>query len=194
MILKDSKYMKVPFFKTKMSFLDFLTEDEANLLDDEYYYGHSYYKQLSIMYENMSEATSEEEALSKIWDIAIVRFGDKWVSLYNNMIATDYDVFNPYVTKEKENVGTKVTTSTDTGSDVYGFNSEGAVSVSDTHGKTQSVSDKVDNERESMRTGNNGNKTFAELIEGEINYRERWNIYQIIFNDIDELLCSRYIR
>lgn len=194
MKLNETKYLENPFFKTNKAKLPFLVEGEAEYLDEEYFYGHSYDKDMSYRYKRIVDVDGETLALTHIYKIALIRFKTKWDRLYKTMVYPEYDITSNTKVTEKENIGTKVTTSTSTDSDVYGFNSEGAVSVSDTHGKTQSVSDKVDNERETTRYGNNGAKTFAELIANEIEFKNRYEFYQMIFNDIDELLCSRYIR
>lgn len=192
MRIKDTNYIDNGFFKYCINQLSFIDESNASTLDNEWFYGHSYYKRTSLFFDNMLEI-DENTAFTKCYDSILLRFKAKWERLYKAMIQSDYNPTDVYSIKEKENIGTKVTTETNNDNNVYGFNSDTSVNVSDNKTTSEVASNKMDNEREASKTGNNGVHTFAELIDDEINYQDRWNFYQIVYKDIDTILCSMYI-
>lgn len=190
MKLMETDYLKTPFFRYcyENHYLDFIKEDEYEALDNSYFYGHSCYKDISIMLESLIEldnATAFHKAFQSI--LAINK--NKWDKMYSALF-TDYDPLNDYEIKEKENVGSKVTTSGD--SNAYGFNSDIASPVSETNTTTEG--EKTDNERELSRSGKMGGHTTQNLVDEELSLRDKWNFYEQMYKDIDATLCSLYIR
>lgn len=186
----DFRFFEWVYENDSLSFLD--SKETASRLDDDYYYSIAYSYTLSSMYENIINDKRESVGTKRIYEIILNRFKPKWEKEYSALIA-EYDPINSFSITEKENVGTNVTTEVASDNDVYGFNSEIAVNSSDTKTTSATHSDKVENERELNRKGNDG-KSFQELIDSEIYLRERWNLFQLIYKDISSIIASSYIR
>lgn len=184
------KFFEWVYENDSLPFLD--SGETASRLDDDYYYSIAYSYTLSSMYENLIKDRGEDDGVKRVYEIILNRFKSKWEREYSALIS-EYDPTQNFSITEKENVGTNVTTEVATDNDVYGFNSETAVNSSDTKTTSATHSDKIENERELTRKGNDG-KSFQESIDSEIYLRERWNLFQLIYKDISSVIASSYIR
>lgn len=189
MKLNETNYINNPFFKYchDNHLLSFLGDD-YEAIDNSYYYGHSCYKDLSVMMETLLDL-DESTAFSKAFQSILAKYKKKWEKVYSALFG-EYDPLNDYDIHEKENVGSKVTTTGD--SSAYGFNSSTSSPLSDT--STTTEGEKTDNERELSRSGKMGGHTSQELIDSELSLRDKWNFYEMIYKDMDSTLCSLYIR
>ena len=112
MKLIDTSYINNPFFKYchDNHLLSFLGDD-YEAIDNSYYYGHSCYKDLSVMMETLLDL-DESTAFSKAFQSILAKYKKKWEKVYSTLFG-EYDPLNDYDIHEKENVGSKVTTTGD---------------------------------------------------------------------------------
>ena len=176
-----------------------LTEDYAKTLDKDYYLSHSGGKWISGMFERLiklQEDGSISDALLEIVKIIHQKFALSWNKIYD-AINTDYAPLENYDMEQKEtpdithtkNVNQHLTTS----NDVYGFNSSSEVPQS----KTAVDGAKLDNEetnkesgtRSLTRHGNIGVTTSQQMLQSEIDLRNRFNFMNQIMEDMDSILC-----
>ena len=172
--------------------LSFITsEDEAKTLDDLYFYGHSGNKEQSIYLESCIDNLGEEEGLIHAFKAIILRNKDKWERLYSAFVKTQYKPIENYSMTETENVGSKVTTTTNQNSSVYGFNSESSSPTAESGANVVTAGNKEDNERILTRSGNIGVTTSQQMIQSEIDLR-KWSYYDNLLVDLDNTLSACY--
>lgn len=129
---------------------EWLTSEDALILDNNYYLGHSGEKKISPYLRNLIQLEKDEKIddyLSSLANYLILRFKDKWNKVHKAYIESDYKPLNNYDMDElrtpnlkdteiididrdnEEKQKTDLTTSTDTdnSADVYGFNSQNPV-------------------------------------------------------------------
>lgn len=170
------------------STLTFLTEDDAETLDMEYYLNHSGEKFVSpIVYKLYTNDSTTY--LTNIAKILTLKFKDKWLRLYNAIIQSTYDPIENYSSTENEYMGTSVTNSTSGTQSKFGFNSDDEASDTDSSSASTTTTGLFDdNHRQLTRSGNIGVTTSQQMLESEINLR-RWNFYQEMMDDIDSVMC-----
>ena len=110
-------------------------------------------------------------------------YGDSLRRVYTALFA-EYDPIMDYSLSEKENVGTKITTDSD--SDVYGFNS--TTSVPNAKSKITQQGTKNDNERVLERKGNIG-ATPQTMVESELRLRKQ-SFARFFFECLDEYFTT----
>lgn len=110
-------------------------------------------------------------------------YGDSIRRVYTALFA-EYDPIMDYSLSEKENVGTKITTDSD--SDVYGFNS--TTSVPNAKSKITQQGTKNDNERVLERKGNIG-ATPQTMVESELRLRKQ-SFARFLFECLDEYFTT----
>lgn len=91
---------------------EWLTEETADQLDEEYFLGRSGNKTISPYLENLIERYGEEDAMPKAYKSVEIRFADKWRRLYEAFNA-EYNPINNYDMTEEENIGSKKVTSSE---------------------------------------------------------------------------------
>lgn len=177
-----------------------LTDDNAEMLDELYYLQHSGEKCISRYYERyikMEDDGIVNDCLSKIAQQIMLKFGDKWNRLYDVFVSEQYKPLENYDMKEKEtpnltrtkNVNVKTTVN----NDVYGFNSSTPVPTT----KSETSGDKLENEEEEKNTGtrdlerhgNIGVTTSQQMLQSELDLRNAYNFYNDIMCDVDTMLC-----
>ena len=201
----------VGFFKVLYASQDirpeWLTESDAQYYDNYFVFSHSGEKKISNMMLRYYNHYHEETPL-RTWFEYVVRniypiYKDKWDRLYTAMVDSEYnplenydmeEVETPDVTKEKTvDVKTKMVTSSsgDSSSGVYGFNSPTSVPSTENEANTEvtvegnnldNVSHDLETEtgtRELTRHGNIGVTTSQQMLESELNLGY-WNIYEKI--------------
>lgn len=173
--------------------LSWLTSDTIGPLNDEYYLLHSGDKELSILYNRLIDIVSTNTlALTRISKIIINKYADSWDRLYSALFA-DYNPIENYSMIEHENVGTNLSNINTQNNNVYGFNTTDTDGepLGKTSGTITTTGDFDDNVRELTRSGNIGVTTSQQMIQSEIELRNNINnFYNIIFNDIDTILCN----
>lgn len=117
------------------------------------------------------------------------RFADSLRHLADALLA-DYNPIENYRMTEKENVGSKITITTDNENDVYGFNSANPVPSGKQSGSSISTGNKADNERDLIRSGNIGVTTSQQMIESEIALRKT-HIMNILFDMMDQFFTTQ---
>lgn len=113
----------------------------------------------------------------------IARYDNELRRVYTALFA-EYDPIMDYSLSEKENVGTKITTDSD--SDVYGFNS--TTSVPNAKSKITQQGTKNDNERVLERKGNIG-ATPQTMVESELRLRKQ-SFARFFFECLDEYFTT----
>ena len=177
-----------------------LTDDNAEMLDELYYLQHSGEKCISRYYARyikMEDDGIVNDCLSKIAQQIMLKFGDKWNRLYDVFITEQYKPLENYDMKEKEtpnltrtkNVNVKTTVN----NDVYGFNSSTPVPST----KSETSGNKLENEesesntgtRDLERHGNIGVTTSQQMLQSELDLRDAYSFYNDIMRDVDTMLC-----
>lgn len=177
-----------------------LTDDNAEMLDELYYLQHSGEKCISRYYERYRKMEDDgivSDCLSKIAQQIMLKFGDKWNRLYDVFVSEQYKPLENYDMKEKEtpnltrtkNVNVKTTVN----NDVYGFNSSTPVPST----KSETSGNKLENEEEEKNTGtrdlerhgNIGVTSSQQLLQSELDLRDAYNFYNDIMRDVDTMLC-----
>lgn len=193
----------------KKNKLSWLTLSMSSTLDIEFYYNHSGDKQVAPIVEGLLNAgKSEEEVLSIVADVCLIKYEDKWNRLYKT-INTDYDVFSDYH-KETQldsntNQDTQTTIKEDSSSTskeekgIYAFNSEESVPTDNSSSETSSLSNKATNVLENkanntgsskeLTTGKLGNTSYQELAKKEVDFRLLHNFIDIVLKDISSEMC-----
>lgn len=196
---------------------EWLTEEIANLLDENFVLEHSGDKRISPVFRRLiylSDKMSQPfEPLEKLAKDVMTLYSDKWNKIYSALVSSDYNpldnynmeqVETPDITKERNiKTNTKLVTSSegDSNNDTYGFNSALPVPSDKAHAESETTvegsdvdnnSNDVETEtgtRELTRRGNIGVTTSQQMLESEIELREHYNFYEIVLNDIAKLLC-----
>lgn len=183
---------------------EFITTTNQEELDLDYYLSHSGNKYISNLYNNILDKYPNDDPLVKLANIIETRYKSKWDRIYQTLI-TEYNPINNYDMIEVETpdledhriikVDSDVTNQTDLND--YGFNSNNPVPTSKNTSRVTGEGDnnKTDDTltksgtRTLTRSGNIGVTTSAQLVEGEIKLRALYQMRDIIFNDIDNVLC-----
>lgn len=186
----------------------------THTLDFEYIYSHSGDKLISPFVEKLldNDNNLSETNLEKIANVIKNKFVDKWNKLFNALVEVGYNPIDNYNMNEVETpniertshveTNTNITTSGegDNNSKVYAFNSDNAIPSNEGHAETSQTSsgsvddnysDRTENEtgtRELVRSGNIGVTTTQQMLQQEIEIKKQ-NIYNIIYEDVDSLLC-----
>ena len=199
------------------STFEWLTSTIASLLDTEYYYNHSGGKTISPMVKRLYDI-DEGSYLTKIASIVTNKYKDKWNKLYDAFINSEYNPIENYSMveeentaskiEEDENVGTNIVVDTSGNENVFGFNTDNENGVEkgktsglstttgdydDNHRKNVKTGDFDDNHRKLTRSGNIGVTTSQQMIESEIKLRQ-YNIFNQMFDDVDEIMCLAFRR
>lgn len=183
---------------------EFITNESAINLDVDYYLSRSGKKFISNLYDNLIENYPNEDPLIRLSKIIETRYKDKWLRIYETL-KKDYNPINNYdmievetpdledhrVTKMDQDV------SNETDLNDYGFNSNNPVPTSKNitrltgsgeNNKTDETINRTGT-RTLTRSGNIGVTTSAQLVEGEVKLRALYNMIDIIYNDVDKVLC-----
>lgn len=180
--------------------LVWLTEDVSKQLDKDLYLQYSSEKRISDYMERMLKLQEDGTIANALQEIAknlLQRFSEKWNRLYLALVTSTYSPTENYDMEEKEtpdltrtkNVKTSVTQE----NGIYGFNSATPTPQSE----TVSSGEKLDNEETEKNTGtktltrhgNIGVTTNQQMINQEIELRNNANFVNILFDDVDSILC-----
>lgn len=195
-------------------YFDFINVNNAYSLDVEYYYGRSGNKLISPLYENIINKTmSEETATSLVCSLLKDKYGDKWTRLYNAIVQStyspnsNYDMLEeetPNITKEsttKQNSKIETQDTNNQNNNTYGFNTINAIPTNEisnisnniVNGKAEdnyiNLNEKETGKVERVKKGIIG-VTNQKLLKEEIDLR-RWNFFEEIYKDIDDMLVLK---
>lgn len=179
-------------FNNKGDKLEWLTENAAKTMNDEYYLLHSGDKNASILYERLLNLYIAENPLVKISKIILNKYGENWDRLY----AAIYAKYNPIenynsTEKEKYNTDMKVNNKEDINTFGLGTTSSDGRPMQHTNVDVNTTGDADKNYRELTRSGNIGVTTSQQMIQSEIELRQDLNnFYNIIYDDVDSILCN----
>lgn len=188
---------------TKLQF-EWFTTDDATTLDLDYLYSHSGEKSISNLVIKLKELDSST-FLAKLVSIIALKFEEKWSRLYLALVGSEYNPIENYDSHEIETpeitntrtINQNIDLTRQTDNNVYGFNSSSEVpSASNTEHTT---ADGKDNETSDVnvetgtrtieRHGNIGVTTNQQMITQEIEMRNRFNLYEIMMQDVDSVLA-----
>lgn len=158
-----------------------LTENDAKLIDIEYYLNHSGEKTITPLFESL---LSNMITLAQIISL---KYGDNWNKLYDAFIGSDYNPLENYSMVENEKVSSKVTHQRNASTGSYGFNSDAAVPTDEGNETNITSGSKDDNQRDLLRSGNIGVTTSQQMLQSEIDLR-KWNFYDKMMLDVDHVL------
>lgn len=194
------------FHEMKALGVEWLNDDNAKLLDLEYYFNHSGDKLVSPLYLR-TMAIDSIYGLKTLASLILLKYGENWDRLfaafyaeYNpienyNMVQTE----TPDITKTRLNkVKTDNETEVNNYESTHGFNSSDAVPTQNAK-QVQTVksdpeknyTDETETEtgtRGLTRSGNIGVTTSQQMVESELKLRE-YNVYEKIMSDIDKELA-----
>lgn len=194
---------------------EWLVNDLAKQLDEEFYLSHSGGKIISpfvVRLEQLKQQEKIDDVLLRVARYIVNKFTDKWNKIYSAFIQSNYNplenysmiqVETPDIEKNstaKTNTELKTKTSIDSTRDTYGFNSATSVptnkdatdtDVDVTGDKDKNFTDYKETEtgtRELTRSGNIGVTTSQQMLQSEIDLR-KFNFVDMIMNDVDEIMC-----
>ena len=191
----------------ELNVIDFITEDNYEVLNSGYYLEHAPLMDLSMYYEGLIKLENEEEIESANDEVAkyvVLRFKDKRNKIYQALQEEYAPLENyrmeeeetPNITKSRE---TKIDVKTDTETNNYisGFNStipqhtSKGTSTGDslTSGAKEENFETETGNRKLTRSGNIGVTTSQQMLESELKLRE-YDFYQVVYQDLDKILCS----
>lgn len=179
-------------FNNKGDKLEWLTEDAAKTMNDEYYLLHSGDKNASILYERLLNLYTSDNPLVKISNIILNKYADNWDRLY----AAIYAKYNPIenynsLEKEKYNTNMNVKNNEDINTFGLGTTSSDGRPMQKTNVDVTTTGNADSNYRELTRSGNIGVTTSQQMIQSEIELRQDLNnFYNIIYDDVDSILCN----
>ena len=183
---------------------DFISNENQEELDVDYYLSHSGNKFISNLYNNILEHYPNEDPLIKLSKIIENRYKEKWIRIYNAMVEKykpleNYSMLEVETPNLEDHRVTKLDQDLINESDLndYGFNSNNPVPVSHNVNKITGSGDKNKTDetinrtgtRTLTRSGNIGVTTSQQMLESEIKLRALYNMIEIIFNDVDKVLC-----
>lgn len=192
--------------------LQWLTLEEAKILDTQYYYGHSGAKYITPLFNNLINKDGVDAALTLLANNILLMFSDKWNSIYD-ALHKEYDMLNNYgvnevetpnITREsnsRENSKITTTRNSSDSASTSGFNSPDFVPTdSNSAESTENVSaDENDNytsssvtetgTREYTKSGIIGSSN-QKLIKEELDLR-KYLFYADMYKDVDSLLVLR---
>jgi len=174
------------------STLTWLSANNADTLDMDYYLNHSGEKYISPITYKLYK-NNNQTYLTKLASLIVLKYGDKWNKLYNAFFNEEYNPIENYSMIEEENVNTNIVNSTNGKNNIYGFNttSEDGVPQDNSSVESSTSGDFDDNHRKLTRSGNIGVTTSQQMLQSEIELRQ-WNFYNMIMNDIDEIMCLSF--
>lgn len=206
-ILEDSLISSTDY---DSSYLYKIIDAEPQQLDLDYFIGHSSDKYFSNYFIKFMERSDFSQSINNIADMLAQKFGLKWYKI-GQAISTNYKPLENYDMEEvrtpnlTENVTRKQSTDVNvhqsTESGIYGFNSTESQPTATGEGDTHTTGIKNNNETEDVKSntgtesltrhGNIGVTTSQQMLESEIVLREKHNFLEMIFRDIDSVLCLK---
>lgn len=212
-VILDSTTPKIfDYLSTDETLQDFITAENIDTLNNDYYLSHSNDKYVSPFVKKLfNDGKTSGEISSLVAQICVNRFGVKWKKLYDALM-TEYNPLENYSMEEtrtpnltsedteetKSDIKTERTTSAD--SKYKGFNASAPVTITKTDGTEDSETSgaKLDNVAHKVtsntgtetltRAGNIGVTTSQQMLESEFKVRQ-YDFYKQIYNDIDSVLC-----
>lgn len=194
------------------SLQDFITSENIDILNTDYYLSHSNEKFISPFVEKLfNDGKTPEQISSLVAQICYSRFGDKWKKLYDALM-TQYNPLENYSMEEirtpdledsdTENTQTGIssTRTTNAQNKYKGFNADEPVTINETDGDETTSTTGASANNETSRTsthtgtetltraGNIGVTTSQQMLESEFKVRQ-YDFYKEMFNDIDTILC-----
>lgn len=184
---------------------DFITSDNVENINWDYFGSHSADKYISPIYEKF--IATKEYPNPFIANLIYRRFGEKWKKIYDALM-TEYKPLENYSMVEErtpdleftETEKHKSTTERETTatSSYKGFNAVEPVTITKTDGSEDVTTSgiKADNEKTTThtgsetltRSGNIGVTTSQQMLESELKIRQ-FDFYKQVYNDIDSILC-----
>ena len=177
---------------TRLNNLDSLktliTSADADNLDLLYlvHSGDKYISKLCI-YSYDEDVMIPADRSKDIADLILLKFGSNWDKMYKSLLE-EYNPTNDYDKTTHEEFNSKVKNTS--ASKRYGFNTPVDSPVGDTDIESESSGTKDDNFTDSHVYGNVGINSRQKLINEELELRKK-NIIEMIFNDIDTMLCLK---
>lgn len=176
------------------STFEWLDSTNAEILDMDYYLNHSGEKYISPITAKLYEH-DDTTYLTKLASLIVLKYSDKWNKLYDAFFEDEYNPIENYSMVEEENANTSITNSTTGKNNIYGFNTTAEDGVPQDNSSVESTTsgDFDDNHRKLTRSGNIGVTTSQQMLQSEIELRQ-WNFYNMIMNDIDDVMCLSFRR
>ena len=182
--LANSTYIN-PYTKLKV----ILNTTDADTLDLMYltHSGMKYVSPFLKMLMLPDVAPDKAARMKSITEAILIKFGENWERIIN-AFNSNYNPIENYNMDEHEEVNSNI--HNESKSKRYGFNTAADTPVGDNDIESDTSGSKDDNYRDLNRSGNIGVTTSQQMIESELDLRKNY-ILDIIFNDIDKLLCLK---
>ncbi len=174
--------------------LEWLTSDNFNTFDLEYYLSHSGDKQTSLLFDRLMERNNNDTAsvLDKIAKVLINKFQKNWDVLHDALFS-EYNPIENYSMVEHESVNTNMNTTNKSKQNTFGLGTtaEDGSPSQKLDGSVDTTGEAKDNYRDLIRSGNIGTTTSQMMVQSEVELRTlRNNFNNIIFDDIDSVLTT----
>lgn len=185
--------------------LTWFSQSDAVTLDLDYFYNHSGEKRISLLVSNLINL-DETTYIAKIVSIAILKFKEKWNRIWLALVDSSYNPIENYDSTETltptnytntRTIKQKTDLTRDTDTNVYGFNSTQEVALNsgsehttglDTNNITTDTNIESGS-RTTTRHGNIGVTTNQQMITQEIEMRSKFNLYEIMMQDLDSIIA-----
>lgn len=173
-----------------------INSDTASDLTVDYFFEKSNEKYISPVFRKLVKRYKDglianlNTLFSKLSEMVIDSYAFKWWKL-TDAITTNYKPLENYDMEEQRNVATDVNVHQTTETGIYGFNSTESNPTATGNGDNHTTGLKAGNEEVLSRHGNIGVTTSQQMLESEIILREKHNLLEMLFNDIDSILCLK---
>lgn len=170
-----------------------------SILDSAYVYEHSGDKHLSRFITKIANGSDTLSVLNESY-IAVIawsKFRDKWAKEYAALTAS-YDPLENYNSTEKITRSGDDTVSSKVDMDATGYDKAFNTRDFEASSKSHTEADDTKNFNkttfnsavDTSKHGNIGVTTSQQMLDAEIELRNKWNFYNILMNDIDSLLTT----
>lgn len=164
----------------------------ALILDTDYVLEFSGSKRLSLtsQYYNQLSTFTMETFIQNLANIIITKFKNKWEKLYLTLMNDLNPLDNVSITEHKE-INSKIESSSN--ANTFGFNTTSDDGVPESIIKGETEGKKDDNYYDLSRNGRDGIRSLKDLTLDEIEILKN-NLYNLIFKDIDSVVCMNIFK
>lgn len=193
------QFMYAYFVDAEITLPDWLTtQEQAQVLDLQYCMVHSGDKRLNRSFYNIFKMSEDDDIFIPMWiQLILNKYKDKWDKEYAVLTASykpleNYDSVEEITRSGDDKVSTNVNMDA-TGYD-RAFNSSDLEQAAKSHteGNATNNYSKTDwnSKIKTEKHGNIGVTTSQQMLESEIELRNKYNFYDIMMNDIDSLMTT----
>lgn len=143
--------------------------------------------------DGVYELEQGEYGMDGLTSIIVKQFKDKWIKIYQAMIA-EYNPIHNYNMTEHEEVNTYVENTRNVDNNVFGFNTSSTDGVPQSKGTQSDIvdGDKTNNYSDHTKSGNIGVTTTQKMLQEELEVRKQ-RFLDIVMQDIASVICLKIL-